>query len=336
MSSDTPAPSLARAEDATTPHLRTAWHPVFIRLLEHLLPAEVWRVVAEYVLTREPRRIDAVIIRRVGAAPDWHPEYLRSVLDGLHDHNVVHFKGATDELEAADALQGLSYACQYMIHAGLGDPASVSLRVVAPTLTPRFRAQVLALGGALDATAQTGVHAGRLGPFALRVVETAVVWPQAHEHLLYAVSPACLQEPRARADAFDDKERELFYHLAQLIAQLASDPKWKEIMKDAALVEASAEATIKDLLAKLPAAWRLAGLKPEERLVGLKPEERLVGLKPEERLVGLKPEERLAGLDPAHAVLALPVEVLRALAPDYLATLPDDVQAAVRARLAVR
>jgi hypothetical protein len=105
-------------------------------------------------------------------------------------------------------------------------------------------------------------------------------------------------------------------------------------MKDAALVEASAEATIKDLIAKLPAAWRLAGLKPEERLVGLKPEERLVGLKPEEVLARFEPEERLVGLDPAHAVLALPVEVLRGLAPDYLATLPEDVQVVVRARLA--
>ena len=178
------------------------------------------------------------------------------------------------------------------------------------------------------------MYTGALGVFVLRVVETAVVWPQAHEHLLYAVSPACLQTPRPRTDAFDDKERELFYHLAQLIAQLASDPKWKEIMKDAALVEASAEATIKDLIAKLPAAWRLAGLKPEERLVGLKPEERLVGLKPEEVLARFEPEERLVGLDPAHAVLALPVEVLRGLAPDYLATLPEDVQVVVRARLA--
>lgn len=103
MSSDTPAPSLVFAEDA--PHLRTAWHPVFIRLLEHLLPADVWRVVAEYVLTREPRRIDAVIIRRVGTAHPGSPEYLRSVLDELRDHNVVHFKGAPDGREAAHALQ---------------------------------------------------------------------------------------------------------------------------------------------------------------------------------------------------------------------------------------
>ena len=149
-----------------------------------------------------------------------------------------------------------------------------------------------------------------------RVVETGIVWPAPHEHLLYAVSPACLDDKSPRARGFDDRERELFYHLAQVIARLASDPKWKAIMKDAALVEATAEATIKDLIAKLPAAWRLAGLKPEERLVGL------------------KPEERLADLDPAHAVLALPVEVLRALSPDYLATLPADVQSTVRARLA--
>ncbi len=336
MGSAASSPAPPPTEDATPPHLRTAWHPVFVRLLEQLLPADVWRVVAEYVLTREPRRIDAVIIRRVGASLGWHPEYLRSVLDDLREHNVVHFKGATDELEAADALQVLSYACQYMIHAGFDDPASLSIRVVAPTLTPRFRAQVLALGGTLEASVRSGVHEGRLAPFELRMVETAVVWPQEHEHLLYAVSPACLQNPRPRTDAFDDKERELFYHLAQLIAQLASDPKWKEIMKDAALVEASAEATIKDLIAKLPTAWRLAGLKLEERVAGLKPEEVLSHFEPEERVAGLKPEERLAGLDPAHAVLALPVEVLRGLAPDYLATLPDDVQAKVRARLAAR
>ena len=324
-------------------HLRTAWHPVFVLLLEQQLPTELWHVVAEYVLTREPRRIDAVVIHRVGARPDWHPEYLRSVLDDLRDHNVVHFKGATDDLEAADALQVLSYACQYMIHAGLGDPAAVSVRVVAPTLTARFRAQVVALGGALAKTAQDGVFEGALGAFALRVVETAVVWPQAHEHLLYAVSPACLDDTQPRAHGFDDRERALFYHLAQVIARLASDPKWKAIMKDAALVEASAEATIKDLIAKLPAAWRLAGLKPEERVAGLKPEERVAGLEPdavlahfepEAVLAHFEPEERLAGLDPAHAVLALPVEVLRGLAPEYLATLPDDVQATVRARLA--
>lgn len=63
-------------------------------------------------------------------------------------------------------------------------------------------------------------------------------------------------------------------------------------------------------------------------------EKLLAHIKPADRVAGLAPEDRLAGLAPTHAVLALPVEVLRGLAPDYIATLPDDVQAVVRARLA--
>ncbi|MFO0610903.1 MAG: hypothetical protein U0324_47510, partial [Polyangiales bacterium] len=110
-----PPPSAPLGDDAPLVHLRTAWHPLLVLLLELLLPGDLWRVAAEYVLTREPRRIDAVIVRRVAdAAARWHPEYLRSVLDGLREHNVVHFKGATDALERADALQLLSYAFQYM------------------------------------------------------------------------------------------------------------------------------------------------------------------------------------------------------------------------------
>jgi hypothetical protein len=60
----------------------------------------------------------------------------------------------------------------------------------------------------------------------------------------------------------------------------------------------------------------------------------IASVPPEKLLARFKIEERLAGLDPAHAVLALPVEVLRGLSEAYLTTLPDDVQATVRARLA--
>jgi hypothetical protein len=121
-----------------------------------LLPPDQWQVVAEYALTREPRRIDAVIVRRVDVR-DWHPEYLRSLLDDLLPHNLVHFKGATDDLERTDAPQLLSYAYQYMALEGLQSPADISLRVVAPTLTPRFLTQLEALDGVLVETAERGV-----------------------------------------------------------------------------------------------------------------------------------------------------------------------------------
>lgn len=53
----------------------------------------------------------------------------------------------------------------------------------------------------------------------------------------------------------------------------------------------------------------------------------------EERLAGLAPEERLADLPPEQTILALPDAMLARLPEAFLVTLPDDVQAAVRARL---
>jgi hypothetical protein len=329
------------ATDTDDPlHLRTAWHPLLILLLERLLPGELWEVLAEYPLTREPRRIDAVIVRRA-AEPHWQPSHLRSVLDELHEHNLLHFKGATDDLERADALQVLSYAYQYMALRDLRSPAVMSLRVVAPTLTPRFRAQLTALDGALVETEVRGVHVGHLQGFALRVVETSVAWSTPGEHLLYAISPACLTAPE-HPRGFDDIERDVYYRLLQGITQLSQDPRWKAIMKDTSLVGETASQALMDLLAVIPLEQRLAGLAPEQRLAGLAPEQRLAGLAPEQRLAGLAPEQRLAGLAPeqrlaglseADRVLALPDAALRALPAEYLATLPADAQARIRARL---
>ena len=53
----------------------------------------------------------------------------------------------------------------------------------------------------------------------------------------------------------------------------------------------------------------------------------------ERLLAGIAPEQRLAGLDAAHSVLALPLELLRVLPSEYIATLPQDVQDEVRRRL---
>ncbi len=159
MVDDAPPPTLVPAQPEST-HLRTAWHPLLILLLEHLLPPELWRVEAEYPLTREPRRIDAVVVRRVADTRGWHPEYLHSVLDELREHNIVHFKGATDELERVDALQLLSYAYQYMALAGVEEPSALPQRVVAPTLTQRFVAQLTSLGGVLTESSLRGVRLG--------------------------------------------------------------------------------------------------------------------------------------------------------------------------------
>ncbi len=62
-------------------------------------------------------------------------------------------------------------------------------------------------------------------------------------------------------------------------------------------------------------------------------EERLAGLGPEERLAGLAPEERLAGLSTEQVVLALPLDVLRALPDAYIGSLPVEAQERIRKRV---
>ena len=71
----------------------------------------------------------------------------------------------------------------------------------------------------------------------------------------------------------------------------------------------------------------------EQRLAGLAPEQRVAGLAPEQIAAVLAPEQRLTGLDEAHTVLALPLPMLRALSPDYIKTLPQDIQDEVQRRL---
>jgi hypothetical protein len=196
---------------------------------------------------------------------------------------------------------------------GLHHTDALSLRVVAPTLTPRFRAQLRVLGGEVTETSVKGVHTGHVQGISLRVVETDVAWPAPGEHLLFPISPSCLRAP-TRVPAFDDNERALYYRLLQGISQLAQDPNWSAIMKDATLVNDTTREALMDLLAVLPPELRLAGIGAEELAV-------------------LPPEQRLAGLSEADRVLALPDAALRALPADYLATLPADAQARIRARL---
>ena len=149
--------------DRALHHMNTAWHPLFILLIEHLVSRDWYRVIPELQLTREPLRLDALIVRkeREGAAPP--PTHLHSVLDDLRDHNMVHFKGPSDELERADALQLLAYCAQSMILEGVYEPTRVSIRVVAPALTRRFTEQVEAMHGELRPTTLKGVYDGRLG-----------------------------------------------------------------------------------------------------------------------------------------------------------------------------
>lgn len=253
-----------------------------------------------------------VVIRRKVEGRPPTPWQLRTVLGDLREHNLVHFKGTTDELEVDDALQLVEYAAGYMRAEGLHDATRLALRVVAPSLTPRFR-EALSQWAMLARTELPGVHEGALGAIALRVIETSLACDLPHEELLMLFSPRFLAERRVRAPV-DERERHLYNRLYRSIEQLARTPE-AAMTKDVALVQKHFEEDLADIVPLTNLSIVLSKLTPAQRLAGL------------------DPAQRLAGLDPAHAVLALPDEALSGLSERYLATLPDDVQAQVRARL---
>jgi hypothetical protein len=131
----------------------TAWHPVLVALLERVLPRGFYQCISEFQLTREPLRIDVVVVWRSRPGTPPAPRLLASVVGDLADHTLVHFKGPTDELERDDARMLLAYALQYLVVAEIEDPAPIALRVVAPRLTPRFVEGLRALGCELTTTA---------------------------------------------------------------------------------------------------------------------------------------------------------------------------------------
>jgi hypothetical protein len=171
MAEDAVEPGTAESEEmAKSGRIYTAWHPLIVVAIEHTLPPGWYRSLSEFQLSREPLRVDIVVVRRTREGTPPAPRLLASVLADLAEHTLVSFKGPTDELERDDALMLLAYALQYLVVAEVESPVSV----VAPRLTPRFVKALESLGCVLTSKV-AGIHEGRLGVFPLRVVETIPV-----------------------------------------------------------------------------------------------------------------------------------------------------------------
>jgi hypothetical protein len=291
--------------------VRTAWHPLLVPLLRELLPREGFELQGEFSLTREPMRLDVVVLRKLlGARPSF--DLFPSLLDDLRQHTLISFKGPTDVLEADDAALLQVYATLYLVVAAVESAADVGLRLVAPAITPRFKARFIELGGQLLYQGQ-GLWTGSLGPFSLRLIETERIYEEEHEHLWFAFSPSLVQ--RQRPPEFESHERYLYQFLYQQVAQFRAkgDPL---MYKDIDLAKVSIEEDFTLMMQDVPPSIRLSGMTPEQRLAGL------------------APEQRLAGLTEGQSLLALPIETLRKLPESFLQTLSAETQQAIAARLA--
>jgi len=302
----------------STGPVRTAWHPLLVLLLRQLLPADGFEITGEFSLTREPLRLDVVVVRKLkDARPSFY--LLPSLLEALGSHSLISFKGPTDRLEADDATMLLVYGSLYLVVARVKEPNEVTLHLVTAELTPRFREQLGRLGGYLRYQG-AGVSVGKLGPFSLQVIETEQAFPYDEEHLWFVFTPSLLDHRPPPAMA--KNELTFYQYIYQQIAQVRAegDPL---MYKDLELAKMSLEEAMGKLMADMPPGLRLTGIPPEILLAGISVEQRLAGLAPEQ--VG-----EALGRD--GALLALPDDVLGALPDGVLATLSPGAREQVRKR----
>jgi hypothetical protein len=278
---------------------------MFVVAIESSVDLRVREVLAEFQLGKEPRRADVVVVRRGPARrKERPPTRMATVVDAMPAHTLFHFTGATDDLHAADAPQGMAYLLEYMVVADALDPTALAFRFVAPRVTEPFAAQMARLGAPLSPTARLGVFEGSFAGVVIRVVETTVACDAPREEVLRVLSPRFVAEDVALRPV-DEADRDLYNRMYRCIEQLSHSPEGA-MAKDTDLVAKRWERDVAKMLPHMDPAVVLAELTPEQRLAGLTAEE---------------------------ALCAMPLEALQALPEAYLRTLSPKTRARIRKRL---
>jgi hypothetical protein len=292
---------------------RTAWHPLLVCMLEYFAPANL-KLTPEHQLNQLPQRVDIVIIVMTDVPAEPVTRF-HCIFDHLRKYTLIEYKGVTDDLEPADVLVLLGYACQYAVMNGISDLSEMCLMFVAERMPPAFVEQIHQLGGTFVPTGN-GLWQGQLAGFTLHGVELRdASQAGSSELLLHMFTRAFVQDPLADRfpERLEQNELDMYDRLCQYIQQLRKDPATMHT-KDLDTAEKSLAAARKRLIAHAPVEDRLEGLTAEERIAGLRPEERIAGLRPEEVFARYAPEERIAGLTPEQLAAALSPEVLEFLA----------------------
>jgi hypothetical protein len=307
---------------------RTAWHPLLVAVLEYFAPANL-KLTPEHQLNHLPQRVDIVIIV-MDDVPAEPVTKFHCIFDYTRKHTLIEYKGVTDDLEPADVLVLLGYACQYAVMNGISDLEDMCLMFVGERMPSAVVEQIHRMGGTFAPT-ENGLWRGKLAGFPLHGVELRdASQAGSSERLLRLFTRAFVRDPGANRfpEKLEQNELDMYDRLCQHIQQLRRDPATMH-MKDLDTAENSVAGALKRLIARVPvedrlegltAEERIAGLRPEERIAGLRPEERIAGLRPEERIAGLRPEERIAGLRPEERIAGLrPEERIAGLTPEQLA-----------------
>ena len=295
---------------------KTAWHPPFLgHLYEH---SPRWaRVRGEVQLTVEPLRVDAVLevwADRVHDASD-----VGTTLRGLWRYLVVvcllEYKSKVWPFQHGDLYRLFVYGMLWLADhqqraregGGRGERLArheVTMALAVPSVNQALRDELTEFDLALPAS-ETGYYHVVGAPLTLVVIDLGVVAEQENDDLLRWFAG----QPMRTLEAKRWVRQHQYAKDGAMSTQATEDLEGYDEYMEEMLRQAT----------------------PQQKLRGMTPEERVAGLRPEERVAGLRPEERVAGLRPEEVVAVLPVEVLRALSDEYLATLSPETQAKIRA-----
>ncbi len=284
---------------------RTAWHVIFTALLKERAPPGI-DVIPEFVLSSEPQRADLLLLRREDVArQDERAKVLRGLWPRLSNDTLVEFKSATRPPRPGDWLRLLAYGAQYHVSefARVPSASDLTLVLIVASLTPTLHAEAETMGWRLeDLGGGYWQSLGMVYPSYVVVIDE--VAKTERDDLLGMFGHRTIE-----------KQESFWWWRRHTLAR----PEDEQMLQN---LEGYDE-VLEKLLEVLPLERRLALLSPDERLEGLSPHERLEGLSPDERLEGLSPDEK---------ILALPDDILRALSAEFVANLPEDLQAAIRKR----
>jgi len=305
-SSRQPPDSSSRPDPLTLKHIATAWHPLFYLVLEEFLPVHLFFIFFEWLLNKEPSRLDVVVVRRFNKDMKWRPSFLRSFLACLGpEDTLIEFKGPNHSVRAIDLDHFLAKAYLYKVEAfKKGEKPRIDLAMVFNKLTPSLVRGIEEGGGRLVAMeGMRGLHRVEGLAFPLVLMETSLVWKRKGEYLLGVFAKSALERVLKRFEELSPKEQRLLTKLMLGIEVLTE-------RRDAMAIQDMEKVREQGMKVHEMMALIMQKMSPEERQQILAP------LPPEERLRGLSPKEILEQLSPDDIAKALPLEVLKKIRKD--------------------
>ncbi|MFO0607996.1 MAG: hypothetical protein U0324_32830 [Polyangiales bacterium] len=299
---------------------RTAWHPPFTTAMRERGPRWV-TVRGEVQLTQEPMRADDVFELRVDVPRDLSDRgsVLRGFWPLVRAVALMEFKSISRPFRRGDLARLLAYGLvwfyTHQTHDALAlpgeeprraTPDDLTLALVVAKLSPTLRDELDLLGLTLDLD-DGGYHRARGFFCTVAVVELASVAAHEHDELM-AWFAGTTRHPTLEVARWIGQNTSIMSTPEKASPEMEGFYDWFRPLRE--------------------------GLPLEVLLAGMPPEEVLAAYKPEQRLAGIDPAVVARSLSEADRLLALPDAALRALSPDYVATLPADVQALIRERLA--